>query len=211
MTDSESVTRLFQTKKMPPPLWNACDFVLQFKFTIAHIPVKLNTAVDFSPRLEPDPIEKIFLKIIEDSFTLPTEVNIESIGKAQKYQVSFQTDDVELPSKEWLWQHKQDKRNAVLTDFPVIILSHLHKNDTGTNTIMHNIKLFNKVPRILIEQDADLVLLILKRQMLGKLLDEQIVTTNSGYTHFAETEKASNSKMTSCTDNITTTSLVLAI
>ena len=34
MTDSKSVTRFFQTKVIPPPLWNACNFVLQFNFTI---------------------------------------------------------------------------------------------------------------------------------------------------------------------------------
>ena len=47
MTDSELVTRFFQTKKIPPPLWNACDFLLQFNFTIAHISRKMNTAADF--------------------------------------------------------------------------------------------------------------------------------------------------------------------
>ena len=47
MTDSKSVTRFFQTKMIPPPLWNACDFVLQFNFSIAHIPRKKNTAADF--------------------------------------------------------------------------------------------------------------------------------------------------------------------
>ena len=33
MNDSKSVTRFFQTKMIPPPLWNAYDFVLQFNFT----------------------------------------------------------------------------------------------------------------------------------------------------------------------------------
>ena len=47
MTYSKSVTRFFQTKMSPPPLWNACDFVLQFNFTIAHIPGKMNTAAVF--------------------------------------------------------------------------------------------------------------------------------------------------------------------
>ena len=28
MTDSKSVTGFFQSKMIPPPLWNACDFVL---------------------------------------------------------------------------------------------------------------------------------------------------------------------------------------
>ena len=47
MTDSKSVTRLFQTKMISPPLWSVCDFALQFTFTIAHIPGKKNTAADF--------------------------------------------------------------------------------------------------------------------------------------------------------------------
>ena len=62
MKDSKSVTIFFQTKMIPPPLWNACDFVLQFNFTIAHIPGKMNTAADFLSRLEMDPNDKIILK-----------------------------------------------------------------------------------------------------------------------------------------------------
>ena len=45
-TDSNSVTRFFHTKMIPPPLWNACDFLLQFNFTIEHNPAKKNTAAD---------------------------------------------------------------------------------------------------------------------------------------------------------------------
>ena len=44
VTDSKSVTRFFQTKMIPPPLWNTCDFVLLFNFNIAHIQGKKNTA-----------------------------------------------------------------------------------------------------------------------------------------------------------------------
>ena len=58
MTDSKSVKRFFRTKMIPPPLWNACDFVLQFSFTIVHLPRKMNTAADFFSRLERDPSEK---------------------------------------------------------------------------------------------------------------------------------------------------------
>ena len=32
---------------IPPPLWNACDFVLQINSKIAHIPGKMNTVADF--------------------------------------------------------------------------------------------------------------------------------------------------------------------
>ena len=47
MADSKSVTIFFKTKMIPAPLWKACDFVLQFNFTIAHISGKKNTAAVF--------------------------------------------------------------------------------------------------------------------------------------------------------------------
>ena len=47
LTDNKSVPRFFQTKAIPPSLWNACDYVLQFNFKIAHIAGSVNTAVDF--------------------------------------------------------------------------------------------------------------------------------------------------------------------
>ena len=43
---------------IPPPLWNACDSVLQNKFTNAHHPGKMNTAADFLSQLEMHPNEK---------------------------------------------------------------------------------------------------------------------------------------------------------
>ena len=55
LTDNKSVTRFFQTKIIPPTLWNACDYVIQFNFTIAHIPGKNNTAADYLSRLEISP------------------------------------------------------------------------------------------------------------------------------------------------------------
>ena len=103
MTDSKSVTRFFQTKLIHPPLWNACDFVLRFNFTIAHIPGKTNTAADFLSRLEMDPNEKIFLKIREDIPTKPIEVNIESSGIAQEEPVFVDTTDQEKTTENELW------------------------------------------------------------------------------------------------------------
>ena len=99
MTDSKSVTRFFQTKMIPPPLWNACDFVFQITFTIADIPGKMNTAADFLSRLERDPNEKIILKITEDIPTKPIEVNIESTGIAQEEPVFFDTTDQQTKNR----------------------------------------------------------------------------------------------------------------
>ena len=87
MTGSKSVTRFFQTKMIPSYLWNACDFVLQFNFTFAHIPGKMYTAANFLCRLDMDPNEKTILKVREDIPTKPIEVNIESTGIAQEEQV----------------------------------------------------------------------------------------------------------------------------
>ena len=64
MKDSKLLTQFFETKVIPPPLWNACHFVLQFNITKAHIPGKKNTATDFPSRLESHP--KKLLEIRED-------------------------------------------------------------------------------------------------------------------------------------------------
>ena len=89
MTDSKSVIRFFQTKMIPPPLLNACDFVWQLNFTIANIPGKNNTAADFLSSLEIDPNEKIILNVREDIPTQPIELNIESTGIALEEPVFF--------------------------------------------------------------------------------------------------------------------------
>ena len=43
LTDNKSVTRFFQTKAIPPSLWNASDYVLHFNFKITHIAGSVNT------------------------------------------------------------------------------------------------------------------------------------------------------------------------
>ena len=109
MTDSKSVTRFFQTKMIPPQLWNACDFVMQVNFTIAHIPGKMNTAAYFSSRLGTDPNGKINLKIREDIPTKPIEVNIESKGIAQEEQVFFDPTDQQETTEKEFWKRKHER------------------------------------------------------------------------------------------------------
>ena len=79
----------FQTKAIPPSLWNACDYVLQFNFKIAHIAGSLNTAADFLSRLELKVTEKIHLKIREDVQTTPIEVSTSSSDVADEEQFFF--------------------------------------------------------------------------------------------------------------------------
>ena len=123
MTDSKSVTRFFQTKMIPPPLWDACDFVLQFNFTIAHIPGKMNTPEDFLSRLEKDPNKKIILKNREDIPAKPIEVTIESTGIAQEEQVFHDPADQQDTTEKEVWTRKEDARSAIPNDPPVITVS----------------------------------------------------------------------------------------
>ena len=189
MTDSKSVTRFLQTKMILPPLWNACDFVLQFNFTIAHIPGKMNTAADFSSRLEMDPNEKIILKIREDIPTKPIEVNIESTGIAQEEPVfSEPTDQQETTEKE-LWQRKQEVRNAIANEPPVIAVSCYYANDLHKDTTIVNIAQLTKPSRILIEQESDPTLLNFKREMLGLPFDEQKLLNDARYMYYSRNKK----------------------
>ena len=189
MTDSKSVTRFFQTKMIPPPLWNACDFVLQFNFTIAHIPGKMNTAADFLSRLEMDPNEKLNLKIREDIPTKPIEVNIESTGIAQEEPVFFDTTDHQETTEKELWKRKEEVRNAIPNEPPVMTVSCYYTNDLHKDTTIVNIAQLTKPSRTLIEQDSDPTLPNFKREMLGLPFDEQILLNDTRYMYFSRNKK----------------------
>ena len=104
LTDNKSVTRFFQTKINPPTLLNACDYVIQFNFTIAHIPGENNTAADFvTPRNCPK--EKLILRIREDISTTPIELNVQSAGVIEEDQIFYTDDDEE--TEEQIWQRKK--------------------------------------------------------------------------------------------------------
>ena len=93
LTDNKSVTRFFQTKMIPSSLWNACDFVLQFHFKIAHVPGRINTAADFLSRLDISPKEKVLLQVREDIETTPFQVNIQSSDIHEQDQFYFLQED----------------------------------------------------------------------------------------------------------------------
>ena len=189
MTDSKSVTRFFQTKMILPPLWNACDFVLQFNFTIAHIPGKKNNAADFLSRLEMNPNEKTILKIREDIPTQPIKVNIESTGIAKEETVFFDPTDQQETTEKDLWKRKDEARKAIPNDPPVITVSCYYANDLHKDTSIVNIAQLTKPSRILIEQDSDPTLLNFKREMLRLPFDEKILLNDARYMHYSRNKK----------------------
>ena len=107
LTDNKPVTRFFETKAIPPALWNACDYVLQFNSKIAHIAGSVNTAADFLSRLELKVTEKICLKIQEDIQTTPIEVTTSSSAVADEEQFFFTQADNNDESEERTLERKE--------------------------------------------------------------------------------------------------------
>ena len=62
-TDNKALTRFFQSKRIPPKLWNHCDQAHQFDFVLAHVPGVENPAADYLSRLDVNPEDRIHLKM----------------------------------------------------------------------------------------------------------------------------------------------------
>ena len=113
LTDNKSVTRLFQTKAIPPSLWNAYDYVLQFNFKIAHIAGSVKTAADFLSRLELKVAERIRLKIREDVQTTPIQVTTSCSVVADEEQFFFtQTDDQDETEEQILQREEKSREKS---------------------------------------------------------------------------------------------------
>ena len=65
LIDNKVLTIFFETKHLPPPLWNFCDQTLQFNFVLAHFPEIKNPAADYLTRLEIQPQDRIHLKLTD--------------------------------------------------------------------------------------------------------------------------------------------------
>ena len=128
-----------------------------------------------------DPNEKIILKIGEDIPTKPIEVNYEFTGIAQEEQVFHDLTDQQETTEKELWTQKEEARNAIPNDPPVITVSCYYANDLHKDTTIVNIAQLTKPSRILIEQDSDPTLLNFKREMLGLPFDEQISLNDARY------------------------------
>ena len=103
-TDNRSVTQFFQTKMIPPALWKACDYVLQYNSVIAHVSGRMNTAADFHSRTEVDPTEELEMTIRNDIHTKAIEVNIQSSGIVEVEQI-YVLPDNEIDENQ-LWEEK---------------------------------------------------------------------------------------------------------
>ena len=163
LTDNKSVTRFSQTKAMPPPLCNACDYVLHFNFKIAHIAGSVNTAANFLSRLELKVTEKIRLKIREDIQTTPIEVTTSSSDVADEEQFFFTHADDTNESEEQTFERKEQSRQnakqwAANEESPALRTSVKEFTKIDGNTVSYSINGIKENARIRVEQDVDLVL-----------------------------------------------------
>ena len=153
LTDNEDVTRFLQMKIVPPALWNARDYVIQFNFVIAHIPGARNTAADLLSRLEADLKDNIVMKFREDVQTLPIEINVQSAGVSQEEQIFYTNDDDETEERYWARKDAIRKNHAI--DEPAVTI---HTLSTKLIKQQPEIQVrLRKTNRIIIEQSKDAV------------------------------------------------------
>ena len=193
LTDNKSVTRFFQTKAFPPSLWNACDYVLQFNFKIAHIAGSVNRAGNFLSRLELKVTERIRLKIREDVQTTPIEVTTSSSDVADEEQFFFtQPDDQDETEEQILQREEQSPEKAaewVVNEEPSSLKPSIKEfTKIDGNTAAYSLYGIKADARIRVEQDADLVLKNLKLKILGQPHDDVLLTTDSRLKHYKSNE-----------------------
>ena len=193
LTDNKSVTRFFQTKTIPTSLWNACDYVLQFNFKIAHIAGSVNTAANFLSRLEVKVTERVCLKIREDVQTTPIEVTTSSSDVADEEQVFFTyTDDQDETEEQILQRKEQSRHKAVewVTNQEQSSLKPSIKEFTKIdgNTTAYSLHGIKANARIRVEQDADIVLKNLKLKILGQPHDDVLLTADRRFKHYKANE-----------------------
>ena len=80
-------------------------------------------------------------------------------------------------------QTKEEVRNAIPTDPPVVTMSCYYANDLPKDTTIVNIAQSTKPSRILIEQDSDSTLLNFKREKFALPFDEQILFIDARFMH----------------------------
>ena len=180
LTDNKSVTRFFQTKVIPPSLWNACDFVIQFNFTIAHIPGKNNTAADYLSRMEMDPTEKLVLKIRADVETQPIEVNVQSAGVSEEEQIFFTEEDNE--TEEQIWERKKQSKTGLKVAETAIQIDAISEN--VVEEITNFTQKLRRTNQILLEQSKDPILLQLKAKSQNEEYSEEILQQDIRYRHY---------------------------
>ena len=190
LTDNKSVKRFSQMKAIPPALWIACVYLLQFNFKNAHIAVSVNTLADFFPKLQLKVTEKIGLKIREGIQTTPIEVTTSSWDVADEEQFFF----TQAGTNDELDKQTFERKIAVQTKSEAnegpsslrTIVIEITKIDG--NTTSYSLSRIRTNARIRVDQEVDLVLKNMKLKTPGKPHDEILMMTDSRYKPYKANE-----------------------
>ena len=193
LTANKSVTRFFQTKALPPALWNECVYVLQFILKITHIAGPVNTAAQFLSRLELKVTEKIRLKLREDIQTTPVDETTSSSDVADEEQFFFtQADNNNESEVQTLGRKERSRHNAKqwATNEESAALKTSVKEFTKMdgNPTSYSMNGIKANARIRAEQDVDLVLKKMKLKILGQPYYEVLIMTDSLYKNYKANE-----------------------
>ena len=181
LTDNKSVTRFFQTKIIPPTLWNACDYVIQFHFTTSHIPGKNNTAAGYLSRLEICPKKKLILRKRKDISTTPIELSIQSAGVTEEDKIFFTDDDEE--TEEQIWQRKKNARSRPTNQVPEIFLEKLSVQSSASSQ-QTTLQRLSNITIIAFEQQNDVILHQLRHKLQKDDYSETILQQDPCYRHY---------------------------
>ena len=133
LTDNRAVTRFFQTKIIPPTLWNALDHVVSFDIILGDIPGKANLAADYLSRIHINPKEKLTFRInsripisevqIDTTAEAPdnsinTLLHVTSMENTRKhylFQTVNKTDQTEINEEVHIQQNRRNSRQSTNT------------------------------------------------------------------------------------------------
>ena len=178
MTDNRSVTRFFQTKAIPPTLWNACDYVLQFNVHIMHVAGTQNTAADFLSRIDLNPKERVELKIRDDITIRPIQANLQSTDVADEEQLFFLPDETIETEEEILLRKEQAKQNAHDEAPAKIKMAIQETTPIPKNKASYTFGAIKEDARIRVEQDSNLVFKAIKRKLICEDNDKLLLQTD---------------------------------
>ena len=172
LTDNKSITRFFQTKIIPPTLWNVCEYVLQYNFVIAHIPnePKWETWFRVSRR--------------HTGRTNRCEYTIISFAEAKQLYIEPNDSDDE----ERLWEFKRilrDKTKSVQDGHKQAETKEIQQYHQPTaGTYQHKFGHFKDNAVIRIEQNNDQVLRNLRALTEKQPVDKNKLNSDFRYSHF---------------------------
>ena len=183
MTDNRSVTRFFQTKAIPPTLWNACDYALQFNFHIMHVAGTQNTEADVLSKIDLNPKERVELKIRNDITIRLIQVKLQSTDVADEEQFFFLPEkSLKQKKKSYHTKNKRDKRQHKTTardeQTTKIKLAVEETTPIPINKAPYNFGALKEDARIRVEQDTDLVFKAKKRKLIFEGYDKHLPTTD---------------------------------